>query len=105
MRQAFLIEAKNGQIGEYINRHSPIWPDLKEELKNYGISNYSIFNYNGTNLLFGYFEIENEELFKKIEQSEICQKWWLHMREVLICEDGINLKAKEEILTEIFHLD
>lgn len=105
MRQAFVIEAKDGQIDDYITRHNPIWPELIDELKKYGISNYTIFNHKGTNLLFGYFEIKNEELFKNIEQSKICQRWWQYMKEVLICEVGDNLKAKEEILIEVFHLD
>ncbi|GAA5225349.1 L-rhamnose mutarotase [Membranihabitans marinus] len=105
MRKAFVIKAKAGQKEEYIKRHNPIWDELKIELKNYGITNYSIFCQTDSNLLFGYFEIENEKLFETIEDSQILQNWWKYMKEVLVSEDENSIKAKEIPLIEIFHLD
>ena len=43
IRKAFLIYAQPGKSGEYQKRHNQIWPDLKKELKEHGVSNYSIF--------------------------------------------------------------
>ena len=104
-RKAFLIQSRPGLTEEYKRRHNPIWPDLKKELKEYGVKNYSIFLHEKSEFLFGYFEIENEELFNKIGESSIMQRWWEYMAEVLVCEDCKSLKAKEDMLVEVFHLD
>lgn len=90
---------------EYQKRHNPIWPELKQTLKDHGVSNYSIFLHDATHSLFGYMEVEDEGLFLRIAESEICQHWWKYMTEVLVCNDGNTTKAREDMLSEIFHLD
>jgi L-rhamnose mutarotase len=105
IRKAFLIYTQPGKSGEYQRRHNPIWPDLKKELKKYGIRNYSIFLHENSEYLFGYFEIDDEALFNKIGESPVCRQWWKYMTEVLVCESDNSPKAKEDILTEVFHLD
>ena len=105
IRKAFLIYTQPGMAGEYQRRHNPIWPDLRKALKEYGVCNYSIFLHNDSDFLFGYFEIDNEELFNKIGESEVCRRWWEYMTEVLVSESENSTKAKEDMLTEVFHLD
>jgi len=105
IREAFLIYAQPEKYEEYIRRHNPIWPDLKKELKKYGISNYSIFMHENKKYLFGYFEIKNKRLYERMGDSEVCRKWWKHMTEVLICNAESDEKAKEDILTEVFYLE
>jgi len=104
-RKAFLIQSKPGLSGEYKKRHNPIWPDLKKELKEHGVKNYSIFLHDNSEYLFGYLEVEDELLFNKLEDSEIMQRWWKYMTDVLICESDQSQKAREEMLIEVFHLD
>lgn len=103
-RKSFVITCKAGMIDEYIRRHNPIWEELKVALKSCGVLNYSIFHRPNSNELFGYFEVSDVLLFERLSSYEVCQKWWLHMTEVLICEDAFSLKGREEDLTEIFHL-
>jgi L-rhamnose mutarotase len=105
IRKAFLIYAQPGKAGEYQKRHNRIWPELEKELKKYGVSNYSIFLHQETDQLFGYFEVENEVLFNKMGESEVCQHWWKYMTEVLVCDSENSPKAKEDVLTIVFHLD
>lgn len=105
MRKAFLIYAQPEKYEEYIRRHNQIWPDLKEELKKYGISNYSIFMHEDKKLFFGYFEIKDIGLFERMGESVVCRKWWKHMTEVLICNTESDEKAKEDMLTEVFYLE
>jgi len=90
---------------EYQRRHNPIWLDLEKALKIHGVCNYSIFLQEDSGALFGYMEVENEETFQKIGESEVCRRWWRYMTEVLVCEKGDNQKAKEVLLKEVFHLD
>ena len=105
IRKAFMIQAKPGMAAEYQRRHNPIWPDLEKVLKSHGISNYSIFLQDDSGVLFGYMEVENEEIFQKIGESEVARHWWRYMTEVLVCEKGDSQKAKEVLLKEVFHLD
>jgi L-rhamnose mutarotase len=104
IQKAFLIHAKPGMAGEYQKRHNPIWPEMETALKKYGVRNYSIFLHEDTGALFGYLEIEDENLFSSIGDSEVCQRWWKYMKEVLISESDESKMAKEEILKEVFNL-
>lgn len=104
-RKAFLIQARPGLSEEYKKRHNPVWPELKQVLQEHGVRNYSIFLHENSEYLFGYFEVENEELFNKLGEMKIMQRWWKHMTEVLICESDEDLKAKEDMLVEIFYMD
>ncbi len=104
-RKAFLVQSRPGLSGEYRKRHNPVWPELKQELKEHGIGNYSIFLHENSEYLFGYFEVEDEALFEKLGESQLMQRWWRYMTEVLLCESDQSLKAREEMLVEVFHLD
>lgn len=105
IRKAFLIQSRSGLSAEYKNRHNPIWPELKKELQEHGVRNYSIFLHVDSEYIFGYLEVEDEVLYNKLEKSEIMQQWWRYMTEVLVCENKESIKAKEEMLVEVFHLD
>lgn len=105
VRKAFSIYLKPEKAEEYIKRHNPIWPELEEELKKYGINNYSIFLHPNSKYLFGYYEVEDENLLEEMGKSEVCIKWWKYMTEVLVCSNETDEKGKEDLLTEVFHLD
>jgi L-rhamnose mutarotase len=52
--------------------------------------------------LCGYAEIKNEEQWASIGATEICQKWWRHMGDVMPSNpDHIPISAA---LREVFHL-
>jgi L-rhamnose mutarotase len=104
-RKAFVIQAKPGMAEEYEKRHNPIWPALSETLRLHGVRNYSIFLHASTDMLFGYMEVEDEEKFRLIAESDVCQRWWSYMKEVLVSDSDESPKAKEDILREVFHLD
>lgn len=104
-RKAFVIQAKPGMAAEYERRHNPIWPELAVELKRHGVSDYSIFLREDTGELYGSFEVADEKLFARLAGSAICQHWWRHMTEVLVCERPDSPKAREIMLREVFHLD
>ena len=42
-RIAFKMKLHPGKVEEYTKRHDELWPELKELLKNSGVSDYSIF--------------------------------------------------------------
>ncbi len=82
IRKAFLMTLKHGQQNEYERRHNPIWPELQEILKNHGVHNYSIFLDRRTNILFAYVEIESEQLWQRIAETETCRRWWCRMSQL-----------------------
>ena len=51
-RFAFKMILKKGCEAEYAKRHAAIWPELKQMIKDQGVSDYSIFWDKETNLLF-----------------------------------------------------
>jgi L-rhamnose mutarotase len=105
IRKAFLIQVKPNMAEEYQRRHNPIWPDLEKTLQIHGVHNYSIFLHEATDILFGYMEVEDEERFQQIGETDVCRRWWKYMTEVLVCDSDDSPKAKEDMLKEIFHLD
>lgn len=68
---------------EYQQRHSPIWPELAQTLKEHGAQNYSIFLDAPRNLLFAYVEIESEERWNAVAETDVCQRWWRSMSEIM----------------------
>lgn len=102
IRKAFILSVHPGEELEYEKRHNPIWPELAETLKSHGVSNYSIFLDARTNQLFGYAEIENEERWQAIAQTEICRKWWDSMQSLMPSNPDNSPVSVE--LREVFHL-
>ena len=103
IRKAFLMSVQPGSEVEYERRHNPIWPELEQVLKQHGVHNYSIFLNSKTNQLFGYVEIEDEERWADIAKTDVCQKWWKSMREIMLTD--IGNKPASVGLNEVFHLD
>jgi L-rhamnose mutarotase len=103
LRKAFVMEVFSGKHAEYERRHNPIWPQLEAALKAHGVHNYSIFLDEETNRLFGYAEIESEAQWEAIAQTEVCQRWWRHMREIMPANPDNSPQSKP--LREVFHID
>ena len=92
-----------GMEAEYIRRHNPIWRELEDILKDHGVECYSIFLCPSTNQLFGYVEVESESQWNQIAETDVCQKWWAHMTEVMP-SNGDNSPVTTE-LKEVFHIE
>jgi L-rhamnose mutarotase len=103
IRKAFLMSVDPTQHDEYERRHRPIWAELEDVLKSHGVHNYSIFLDPDTSKLFGYVEIESEEEWASIADTEICRKWWAHMKDIMPSNPDNSPESVE--LTEVFHLD
>jgi L-rhamnose mutarotase len=103
IRKAFLMRLEPGNQAEYEQRHNPIWPELQAVLKAHGVHNYSIFLDAATDKLFAYAEIESEERWQQIAQTEVCQRWWAYMKDLMQTNADNSPVAIE--LKEVFHLD
>ena len=95
---------KSGAEIEYEKRHNPIWPELQEVLKSHRVLNYSIFLDRGSELkLFAYAEIESEELWQRIADTDVCKRWWSYMKELMLTNADDSPVAID--LKEVFHLE
>ena len=103
IRKAFVMSVNPGQEQEYERRHRPIWPELEAVLLAHGVTNYSIFLHPGTRQLFAYAEVESESRWAAIAQTDVCQRWWASMRELMPAHlDGRPVAAD---LVEVFHIE
>ena len=103
IRKAFKMSVHPDQHAEYARRHNPIWHELEETLLAHGVRSYSIFLDESTSELFAYAEIESEERWKAIAQTEVCQRWWKHMREIMPSNTD-NSPVSNEV-NEVFHIE
>jgi L-rhamnose mutarotase len=103
IRKAFVMSVNAGQEAEYERRHRPVWPELEDVLLAHGVLSYSIFLHPGTRQLFAYAEIESEEQWAAIAETEACRKWWAHMRDLMPSNPDDSPVAVE--LREVFHID
>ena len=103
IRKAFKMFVHPDAHAEYERRHRPIWKELEETLIVHGVLNYSIFLDPQTSELFAYAEIESEERWQAIAQTDVCQRWWQHMRDIMPTNSDHSPKCVE--LREVFHLE
>ena len=103
IRKAFVMSVHEGCEAEYISRHQPIWPDLEAALLEHGVKTYSIFYHPQTRQLFAYVEFESEAQWAAIARTEVCRRWWAHMRELMPSNADNSPVALE--LPEIFHIE
>ncbi len=103
MRKGFKMKLYPGMAKEYECRHNLLWDEMKDMIHEYGGSNYSIFLDEETNILFGYLEIEDEALWNKSADTEICRKWWDYMADIM--ETNPDNSPVSEDLKMVFHLD
>lgn len=103
IRKGFKMKLYDGFAEEYEKRHNELWQEMKDNIHAYGGSNYSIFWDKETNILFGYIELEDEELWNKSADTEINRKWWDFMAPVM--ETNPDNSPVSVSLKEMFHLD
>ena len=102
IRKAFRMSVNDGQSDEYERRHNPIWQELTDTLKAHGVLSYSIFIDPATRDLFAYAEIESEERWAAIATTDVCRRWWAHMREIM--PSNPDNSPVSRALPEVFHL-
>ena len=103
IRKAFRMSVHRGQEAEYERRHRPIWKELEETLIAHGVVTYSIFIDDTSNDLFGYAEIESEERWAAIASTEVCRRWWTHMKDLMPANPDHSPVSSD--LREVFHIE
>lgn len=100
-RRAFVLQVKPGKIGEYVEAHASVWPEMLQALRDAGIRNYTIFR--DGNRVFGYFESDDlDRAATYMSAQEVSARWQDTMAGLL--EERVP-DAGPPPLQEIFRLD
>ena len=102
IRKAFVMQVNPDAHEEYQRRHNPIWPELEAVLKSHGAHNYAIYLDKARNLLFAMVEIESEERWNAVASTDVCQRWWKYMTDVMPANPDNSPVSSE--LQEVFYL-
>ena len=101
-RVGFKMKLKPGFKQEYIKRHNEVWPEIVKLIKDSGISEYSIFLDEETNILFGIQNVSGETSSQGLGSVEIQQKWWDYMADIM--ETNPDHSPITVFLEEVFYL-
>lgn len=102
IRVAHIFQLLPGQAAEYERRHNPIWAELEAVLKSHGAHHYSIWLHERSGQLFASLEIEDEARWNAVAQTEVCQRWWASMKDLMETNPDNSPRALE--LREVFRL-
>lgn len=103
MRVAFKMKLKQGFKEEYKKRHDELWPELKTLLEEQGVSKYSIFFDEETNILFGVQNQDGESSSQDLGTLAIVQKWWAYMADIM--ETNSDNSPVTVSLDEVFYME
>ncbi len=103
IRRAFRMSVLPGREAEYARRHQPIWRELEDTLLAHGVRTYSIYLDPDSRDLFAYVEYDSEERWAAVAGTDVCRRWWRHMREMMPTNPDDSPITRP--LDEVFHLE
>jgi L-rhamnose mutarotase len=102
-RKSFAMRLKPGNEQEYKRRHDTIWPELKAELRQAGVSDYTIYLDRKTNTLFAFQYLADDATDNELPHKEIVKKWWHSMKDLM--DTNPDESPASDPLEEMFHMD
>ena len=96
------MKLKPGFRDEYKKRHDAIWPELAELIRSTGVSDYSIFLDEETNILFAVQKQSGSESSQDLGTNPVVQKWWAYMADIM--ETHPDHSPVTVPLEEVFYL-
>jgi L-rhamnose mutarotase len=103
MKIAFKMRLKPGCKEEYRKRHNEIWPELKQLLKDNGVSDYTIFLDEETDILFAVQQQAGEQSSQDLGKLPIVQRWWAYMADIMDTNEDHSPVTKP--LVTVFHME
>ncbi len=102
-RVAFKMKLKAGCREEYERRHALIWPELATLLSENGITEYSIFYDEDTDVLFAFQKQGGEQSSQDLATNEIVRRWWRYMADIM--ETNPDSSPVSIPLPEVFYMN
>lgn len=101
-RLAFKMKLNKGQKDAYKERHDKLWPELRQLLKDNGVSEYSIFLDEETSTLFAFQKVSGEGGSQDLASNSIVKKWWDFMADIM--EVNADNSPVSIPLEEVFYM-
>ena len=103
-RNCFQLQIKPELIDEYLERHSPVWPEMLAEVAAAGRRNYSLFLGDGGRLI-GYYETDDDAAAQAyLASSPVAARWEAEMARFFVGLEGRPDQAATP-LAEVFNLE
>ncbi|WP_248722470.1 L-rhamnose mutarotase [Seonamhaeicola sp. ML3] len=102
-RLAFKMKLNKGQKEAYKKRHDELWPELKQLLKDNGVSEYSIFLDEETSTLFAFQKVSGDGGSQDLADNPIVKKWWDFMADIMEVNPDNSPVSKS--LEELFFME
>ena len=117
-RVCFLARIRPGRLEEYRERHTNVWPEMREALREAGWGNYSLF-LTDDGLLVGYLETDDyQAALDAMAATDVNTRWQAEMAEYFMNATAVAGAAGAGSdtdggppdrsflrIAEIFHLD
>ena len=103
-RYCFQLQVRAELLGEYVERHRAVWPEMLTALRDTGWRNYSLF-LRDDGLLIGYVETADLAASQAaMAATEVNARWQAEMAPFFA-----DLQGRPDegflLLTEVFHLE
>ncbi len=103
-RYCFTLQVRPEKLGEYVQRHAAVWPEMLEALQAAGWGEYSLF-LRADGLLVGHVVCEDlAQAQAAMARTEVNARWQASMAPFFSGVDGRPADEAFELLPEIFHL-
>ena len=103
-RVCFQLQVDPALLDDYIERHTPVWPEMLAEIAAAGRRNYSLFLGDGGRLI-GYYETDDDAAAQAyLAASPVAARWEAEMSRFFVGLDGRPDQAATP-LAEVFNLE
>lgn len=97
------MKLKPGKKDEYKKRHDEIWHELLVLLRESGVSDYSIFFDEETDILFAVQKVSDDGGSQDLGKNPVVQKWWAFMKDIM--ESNPDNSPVSTPLEEVFYME
>ncbi|GAA2015060.1 L-rhamnose mutarotase [Nakamurella flavida] len=103
-RHCFTLRVRPDRLDEYAARHTEVWPEMQQALRETGWGNYSLFLAED-GLLVGYVETDDLAAAQRaMDATAVNARWQAEMAEFFVGTDGAAPDRAFTELREVFHL-
>lgn len=102
-KHAFKMKLHPGRAAEYEKRHDAMFPDLVDLLSEAGVTDYSIYLDEETNIVFAVMWRRIDHTMDDLPNHPVMQRWWAQMADLM--ETNEKSEPVSIALKPMFHMD
>jgi L-rhamnose mutarotase len=102
-RIAFQLRLREGAVEAYEEAHRHVWPELLDELRSAGVTEYSIFRRDLQ--LFLYMHVADfQEALRQLDASDVNRRWQSSMEPLFEPVPGKRPEEAFAMMEEVFYM-